>query len=60
MPYILIKKDGKTQRTPFVFTEDEVYNLSRDWDHRYTLLNPVTMRTKVVGGMPSIKRKRAR
>lgn len=50
MPYIVIKKDGKRHHSPFVFTERDIENLARDPDHCYTLLSPITMRTRKVGG----------
>ena len=60
MPYLLLKKDGVRQTTSFVFTEDEVYELSRDPPHRYTVQNTTTCRSKTVGRGPIAPKRMSR
>jgi len=50
MPYIILKKNGKRHRTPFVFTRDEVTNLAMDSNACYVVQNTGTHRIARVGG----------
>lgn len=50
MPWVLHRKNGKRQGTPFVFTRSDVLNLSRDKDNCYVLQNTGTHAFVRVGG----------
>lgn len=49
MPYIVLKKNGRAQKTPFVFTQVEIARLARD-NACYVVQNTTTYRKSRIGG----------
>lgn len=50
MPWVLTKKNGKRERSPFLFSKNDVVNLSRDKSNCYVLQNTGTHGFVRVGG----------
>lgn len=59
MPYVVTKKNGKRQRTPFVFTAVEIENLRRRaGGDCFTVVNTTTRKVSQVGACRAKRRSR--